>query len=486
MPRVASLARNCIAHLSACSFALVLSFALAFSFAGRALSQQVEADSLTRFCDSTDVRNSSDCRPDPALEQKVVAATELFKEKNYSQASQAYLDAFRNTPLRPVDGPAHGLMIASLNETKQFNLAIEEVLRRDRLLARDDYKLWSDLAFVARGLAVSTSVDAAQQTLTDEFQKYPSKLKSRVWALLPKGTISTLMDHKFRSEAVYTGDTQNPNIRRDIEKFIAGNPHEPFVEFAYFTVGQYDQALAVNAKSVIADVLEYARAYQEIAVLQTEIQDYLKSHPDPGDRPLSAVLPDFAARAAVAKPHLQAVLRYPLTLPHADDAAYWLGWFASEEGNNDEALRYLSQAMIVGNGDYRPAAIRLSLNIIEGLDPRQMVATIVNSEGLTASPAAWYVASRSAYRQFDYKSAIDIVKQALNQFKIPNDRLPATTDAPQIAKALDAILYPPNPAKPKPQTDSNSDDADWHPIDPNLLELPYILQAAGELSDYET
>ena len=75
------------------------------------------------------------------------------------------------------------------------------------------------------------------------------------------------------------------------------------------------------------------------------ILNYLNDNADLYDaKPLGSFVPNFAERAAIAKPHFEAVLQHPAT-HHADDAAYFIAWLAYHQSKPAEALSYLSQAI---------------------------------------------------------------------------------------------------------------------------------------------
>ena len=194
---------------------------------------------------------------------------------------------------------------------------------------------------------------------------------------------------------------------------------------------------------------------------------YLKVNADLYDaKPLGRFVPHFAERAALAKPHFEAVLAHPAT-HHADDSAFFIGWLAYHQSKPAEALSYLSQATVIGNGDYQVAALRLALRIIEKRTPSEQFAIIDGDPHFSQQAMLWYAVARAAYREFDFQLTIKIVQRALAALKVPIDRLPLTTDPKRIEEALKKI------------DPSFIDDL-------NLEELPYLLQAATEFEQYQT
>jgi tetratricopeptide (TPR) repeat protein len=386
---------------------------------------------------------------------------------------------------------------------KQFQLMLEAILQKDQTLAKDDYQLWPEVARITRRLALDTSQKIADSTLDKVFDGFPSKkLRSHVWSLLPTGAIIRLATSTYSRLDVYGPKTEHPEIRSAIKSFLAANPSEPFIEFAHFVIGDFDKALAVNPNSVIADVLNYAIGYKIMGSLlqdtiktvapratqlasldaKNELKSLLDDNPDdpyyldnslrvsnqnpalydPG--PLSSVVQNFVPRATAAKPFFEAVTRRPSSVL-ADDAAYMLAWLAINQGQATEAMAYLSQGMLIGNGDYTPAATAQAVRLVKRYSPREQYQLVESHDGFTKQPALWYVAARSAYRDFDYALAIEVAQHGLKALNVDVDGLPATTDPQKIEAALEKV---------------SSDLGE----DPNAVELPYLIQAAKEISGY--
>jgi tetratricopeptide (TPR) repeat protein len=383
---------------------------------------------------------------------------------------------------------------------RHFRMSLRPILLKDQSLANDDYRLWPDVASITRILARNTSPKIANEQLDELCNAYHSqKLRSHVWSILPLGAIERLKQGVYSVLDVYGPHTDYPDIRRDAESFLATRPSDHFVEFAYFLVGDFDNALKANPNSIIVDVLNYASGY---AALGSFLQDalrvakmhvtqatpatvqhdldlklqgdadvqgalfFLEENPDLYDhKPLGSLMPDFAARAATARNSFATVLRHTSS-PLADDSAYWLGWLAVQESNTNDALGYFSQAMVVGNHDYQNTALEDTLRILEQFPLRQQLTTVESSHALSQQPPLWYDMARSAYRDFDYASAIDIGQRALKAINVPIEYLPVTTDPGRIREAIEKI---------NPKLSYNLD----------VTELPYLIQAAKEMSQYE-
>lgn len=383
---------------------------------------------------------------------------------------------------------------------RHFRMSMQAVLRKDQALANDDYRLWPEVAFITRHLARNTSPKIANEQLDALFNAFHSdKLRSHVWSILPLGAIEHLRKGVYSVLDVYRPKTGYPGIRRDAENFLATRPPDHFVDFAYFLIGDFDNALKANPNSAIVDVLHYASGYDVMVSLMRDALRVAKTHVTPetppavrdkldlmlkGDvdvhgarvffnenpelydhKPLGSLIPDFATRAATAGSHFSAVLRHPSS-PLADDSAYWLGWLAIQQGKTNDALAQFSQTMVAGNGDYKYFALRDTLRILEQFPLRQQLTTIEANNVLSKQAPFWYEMTRFAYRNFDYASAIDIGQRGLKAINVPIEYLPVTTNPDRIREALEKI---------KPQLS----------YDPNVAELPYIIQAAKEISQYE-
>lgn len=387
---------------------------------------------------------------------------------------------------------------------KQFRVSLQAILEKDLALARDDYRLWPDVALITRNLARDTSPRTANAAIDKVFDEtHNSKLRSHVWAYLPLGARERLAAGEYSRLDIYGPKTEHPVIRRDIEGFLAREPSDPFVEFGYSLIGDYEKALQVRPNSVIADVLHYAAGHKiMLSLLQdglpiakthvtrttspnakSNLEDLVDEGPDAAyhfDRTLKlsnqnpdfferkrlgSVIPNFVARATVAQAHFAAVLRHP-TSPLADDAAYMTGWLLRQQGKSKEALPYYSQAMSIGNRDYQDAALKETVRTLEEFPVREQLATVQGSQVFSQHPPLLYAAARSAYRDFEYALAIEAAQRALKQINLPIERLPMTTDAKRIEAAIEKI---------------NADLA----MDPNVIELPYLIAASQEISRYE-
>jgi len=357
----------------------------------------------------------------------------------------------------------------------QFEPALEQVLRDDQARGGNDYGLWPKVAELTRNLSLDTSPAIANATLDKVFDRFTSKkLRSHVWSLLPLSSVGLggLASYVYENRIpVYGPNTAYPEIRHNIQNFLAKNPAEPFAEFLYYTIGEFDKALQANPNSIIRSVINYAAGYKALESLLQDIKRTRMTKPIPDwsletnnetlialnekaefykKQLLADVVPAFARKAAIAKPYFEAVLR-DQTSPLGDDAAYMLGWLAFHQGNFKDALNYTSQALTLGNGDYVPSATRQLARILRRLPPRERIAFLETNpaaaEGLAnpilvADPfspvAATCVPNRTAFEEFNYRQAIDLGREFIGT-KVPIDRMPVTTDVSLIKDAIDKM-----------------------------------------------
>ena len=374
-----------------------------------------------------------------------------------------------------------------------FEPGLREILQKDQALGGDDYSLWSDVALATRNLSLASSPEIADEELDKVFAGFPSKkLRSHVWSRLPLGTIDSLSGRVHWEVSTYGPNAEHPEIRDVIQKFLTAHPAEPFNEFLYYTIGDYDKALAVNPHTVIASVIRYAIGFRIFGSLLADVAkavhvkvdnsdsgaiDYTLSQLNSqsgvyGDKLLGTSVPDFASRAAAAQSWFESVLRGSSS-PLQDDAAYDLGWLAFQQGKFSDAFAYLGQAMTVGNRDYSGAAVREAIRVMSRFAPREQATIVAANPAFSRESALWYVAARAAYRQFDFRLTRATGEQALRSFNIPPDSLPATTDPDMIKQVIEKSL---------PKEALNGDNA----IDEvDLLEIPYVVEASKEFMEYD-
>jgi tetratricopeptide (TPR) repeat protein len=378
----------------------------------------------------------------------------------------------------------------------RYEPKLRSVFEKESNQANKDAGLWPDLATAARNLSLATSPEIANEQLDKLYKQYPlTKLRSHIWPYLPLSTTDYLSRGFHWMISTYGQHTTFPDIRADIQKFLAKHPSEPFSEFLYYTIGRYEDALKADPNSPINAIVRYAIGHRIMFALLrdtanavkisfpdsdgslypdakpvTETLIFLNKHPERyGNKLLSEIVQNFAAQAEAARPWFEAVLHDDSSV-HRDDAAYMLGWLAFHKGEFMSALSYVAQVMEIG-GDYEDGAVTLADRILSRYPARQQ-ATIVGSDpAFSKHSALWLVAAKGAYREFDFDTAIEAAEQGLKASKISPDQLPATTDPVRIKEEIEKHL--------PEQILGNTNF-----VEHVLLELPYVVEPSKEMVQY--
>ena len=101
-------------------------------------------------------------------------------------------------------------------------------------------------------------------------------------------------------------------------------------------------------------------------------------------------------------------------------------------------MTYFTLAMTVGNGDYKTSgAVKQTIRIFERSPASRQYTFLKTNNVLAEQAPLWYVAARSAYRDFDYDLSNEIAQAALRRVNISPDSLPVTTDPERIDRAIE-------------------------------------------------
>ncbi len=387
-----------------------------------------------------------------------------------------------------------------------FRPDMVEVVEQDRLLGPDDYELWWELAIAVRPLARETSTETANRIVDEVFGgDEQEKLYSRVWSIIPAGTIERLAEGKYWRHDVYGPNTGYPEVRSAAQAFIRDWPDDRFVGLAHFILGDFDAALKSDLK-VARIAIEYGVGFRVIENVARElvaslpdntIEGYPPSDPDGtesdnnfveetisfvnnypealGGKSLDALVANFSPRATEARGHFDKVVQ-DRSSPLADDAAYMIGWLEMQRGNVQDATIYFNKVLAIANevdpdeydnsaGDYWRAALRQLAVVMRDMSPAERATALANNQFYNKEAVLWYTTARSAYWNFDYPLTISVAERALEAIGVPIDQLPVTTDPTRIE---DAIL-----------------GMDRRFLDIHVLELAYLREAAREMRDFE-
>jgi PAN domain len=358
--------------------------------------------------------------------------------------------------------PSTKIAYSPRNYIAQYKLEMRQILQKDLELAPTDFSLWPEVALATRKLSVRYGVKVANGAIDDVFRSASSKkLYSHVWSVLPSASILGMGEHQYRATLdIFKTEAEYPLIRRNLLAFIASEPDDPFVEFGYYALGDFKKGLSVRPKSEISDLLHYAIGFDTLKTIIKDAYDYAVTHAEQkirippksyivrnmqfinqnpqlfDNKPLVILLPQFAERAALVKLHFENVLSNPKS-PMADDAAYFLGWLAFHQEQYDAAAMYFALGMTVGNGDYAlSGSVRQMGRVFERYPPNRQYEMLKSNKILVKQSPLWYVAARSAYRNYDYRLSSAIVQEALSRYNISIDTLPVSTNPQRIEATL--------------------------------------------------
>src|SRR5205085_3613925 len=93
-------------------------------------------------------------------------------------------------------------------------------------------------------------------------------------SIFHSGAVERVRDNLYSTIDIYGVKTEYPEIRSNIENLLASKPRDQFIEFAYFIIGDYSNAVAVNPKSVIIDTLRYGNGFK---ILESMLADALRA-----------------------------------------------------------------------------------------------------------------------------------------------------------------------------------------------------------------
>lgn len=205
-----------------------------------------------------------------------------------------------NRPIYRVIGGDGFLLTLSQNKPKQvvvqrlivsagslavrnFKSQADQFLAEDKGSTPDDYSKWSEIALLARRLALNTTPEVANRAVDEAFSAQGQKYRSHVWALLPMSVIKHLQAGTYMAIDVFSERTEFPAIRDSIVAQLNASPTEPFSDFLLYTLGRFDDAVQFNQKSPVHTVLVYAAAHAKLRKILSKVFQAVSRH---GDREL--------------------------------------------------------------------------------------------------------------------------------------------------------------------------------------------------------
>ena len=174
------------------------------------------------------------------------------------------------------------------------------------------------------------------------------------------------------------------------QKYLAAHPAEPFNEFLYYTIGDYDKALAVNPHTVIESVIRYAIGFRMFGSLLADVAKAVHVKVE-GAIPMQSTTPSvslivnpmsMATSCWVRACRISRRVRLPRNpgskqccaerrLPCKMMPAYDLAGLQFQQGKFSDAFVYLGQAMTAGNRDYSGAAVRETIRVLSRFSPQR-------------------------------------------------------------------------------------------------------------------
>lgn len=273
------------------------------------------------------------------LERKYNEIIECIHNENIAKARELMIEAFGIDSNMTTD-EFRGYLAATYSGLSDYENAAIEVIKRDSTRKRWDYSLQYDMVYCLRLYAVRHSAMAASNLVDHLLSKYSNKLLSHVWPYTPLPLMVNLKRGMHSYSEIDESDGEfRSNIQAVIEKF----PKDPFIDHAYYLVGDYEKALKLNPNSRIKDVITYAIGYKKIRkYIIPNGYDILP------DKELS---PKVLSEIADAKQYFKSYIKLFPKGPHADDSSYWLAWIEFNHGNIDAGASWLNKTYALEQAD---------------------------------------------------------------------------------------------------------------------------------------
>ena len=351
------------------------------------------------------------------IDRKLSRALEKFEQKDYESGADLLTEIFMNTKRRPPKS-IQGYVIATYYGADNYKRAAREVLEKDKMLSVHDYSVWGDLALSLRQYSRKHSLPAAIDFTETLQSEYGEKLISYVWSVLPVDVTMALIHGMHNTRNLPFNGSRfgwEKGIDADISdtNYVLNKyPKDSFIEFAYYYLGQYAEALKANDNIIIRDIILYAAGYEIIQYLRDA---YLTEgfytggiKNIRGDQKLTNL-----AHEAIG--YFQVIVDMFPKSKHADDAAVWMGWLKWQLGDMESAIKWFTITPTVGNGDYIPVAERFNKQLFRSLDKGERERVVTSNPQWRKNPFYWYVIAREYYREHDYNRSLQIAKKALHE-----------------------------------------------------------------------
>jgi hypothetical protein len=339
-------------------------------------------------------------------DRQFAEALHAFETKDYEKAAILLDRLFAGSNRRPPD-ELQGYVVASYYGASDYAQAAREVLQRDRRRSANDYRLWTDLARCIRSHAREKSLPAALALLDSLKDEYGRKLLSRSWAVLPLLITDSLEAGK------HVGYLDLPEeVQKDIRYVIDHNPQDPYIEFAYYAIGDYEGALKNERSRLIHDVILYAVGRASLDMAAAFGTDTAKAR----------LYEDRAQER-----FLNYVQFHPAG-PYAQIAMLDIARIDVQRGNLQAGLARMREATRLGPPSERA---KFELGVISEFPLDSLVSILHRDRTLVAREELWGHVISSLINKNNYRAVTAIAPTAINDILLSwGDLKPIQREAP--------------------------------------------------------
>lgn len=284
-----------------------------------------------------------DTQTDFEIDKKYLQIIKYYEKHDYEKANLLIRETFPDNLLNS-ETDRMGLVVASYYAAHQFDKAAEEVIKRGIKLPFWNTEIKKDLAHCIRNYRLETTPNEAIELVTRLNLKYnyPKSL-SYFWICLPMEVMDNI-NNSIHSLYSLNLEDLDKNDKEVMMYLIRKHRKDPFIDWAYYYVQDYDKALSLNGQ--IKDILLYAKGYRIMKELRANTDDV--TNPNLLKKKLSE-LENTKINEAITL--FKNYIKFYPKLPHADDASYWLSYSYILQKKYTNALDELT-IQNLGNEDY--------------------------------------------------------------------------------------------------------------------------------------
>ncbi len=287
--------------------------------------------------------------------------TSLYESNSNNKLKTLLLNKYPLKDGLSYEDEAHGYVVAAYNGSKNFRQAAIEILKRDLKRKRLDYSLKEDLAHVLRNEYLLNGLYSTTKVVEYLKKKYSTKLASHVWPLMPLGIMRKLKIKHHSTDMRYTNE-------KDLNIIIKEYPNDRYIEYAYYLLKKYDEALVIRPNSPIKDVLLYASAFKIVKKIQDINRSKIKEN--------KILVSRNKIQLAIGR-FKEYVELYPKN-DQADDAAFWLSWLYLYINDMNNFSIWFNKIDNFGNKDYMNNRDELILNLLKNYKNSEFKLKTIN------------------------------------------------------------------------------------------------------------